>query len=160
MSKAFIALSLLLLLLSACDRPYVGPTPSMEPIQFARPMGTATPTALFDTSTQTPSVVTATAVSVCPAPAPHIKIGQQVTVTVENWDKLKLRAKPEISPDTVLLELDQYSRLEILAGPECVSSAETGASYWFWKVKVLPSGKVGWIAEGDHSHYYIENVHG
>ena len=160
MSKAFIVVSLLILLVSACDRPYVGPTPPVKEIPFAQPMGTATPTALFITPTQTPSVVTATAASACAAPAPHVKIGQQVTVTVENWDKLKLRSKPEISPETVILNLAQFSRLEILEGPECISSAETGDSYWFWKVKVLPSGEVGWVAEGDHSHYYIENIHG
>lgn len=157
MSKWFISLSLLLILLSACDRPYVGPT---APVEFAQPMATATPTALFNHPTQTPSIVTATAASSCAAPAPHVQIGQQVTVTVKNWDKLKLRSKPEISSETVILELDQYSLLEILEGPECVFSPETGDSYWFWKVKVLSSGEVGWVAEGDASHYYIENVHG
>jgi PBP1b-binding outer membrane lipoprotein LpoB len=163
MSKSFITVSLLIILASACSRPLAATTPSAE-IQFAQPMATATPTALFNTidavSTHTPSVVTATAASSCSAPAPHVQIGQKVTVTVENWDKLKLRSKPEISSDTMILDLEQYSRLEILEGPECVSSAEAGDSYWFWKVKVLPSGEIGWVAEGDASHYYIENAHG
>jgi hypothetical protein len=29
-------------------------------------------------------------------------------------------------------------------------------SYWLWKVKVISSGKVGWVAEGDGQHYYLE----
>lgn len=163
MSKSFIAVSLLFGLISACNRPLAS-TPSPEQIQFAQPMGTATPTALFNTinssSTQTPSIVTATAALSCRAPAPHVQIGQKVTVLVENWDKLKLRSKPEISSDTVILELEQHSQLEILDGPECVSSVETGASYWFWNVKVLPGGETGCIAEGDDSHYFIETAHG
>jgi hypothetical protein len=164
MSKRFLALSLLVLLISACSRPYVTTTPSAEEIQFAKPLGTATPTALFNITntvpTQTPSIVTATAEWSCPAPASHVQIGQKVTVQVENWDKLKLRSKPEISSETELLELKQYSQLEILDGPECAFSAETSAAYWFWKVKVLSSGEIGWVAEGDSSHYYIENIQG
>jgi hypothetical protein len=162
MSKSFIAVFLLIILSSSCSRPLVS-TPAAEQIQFAQPMATATPTALFSmtntAATQTPSVVTATAAPSCSAPAPYVQIGQKVTVTVENWDKLKLRSKPEISSDTVILDLEQYSQLEILEGPECASSAETGDSYWFWKVKVLPSGEIGWVAEGDSSHYFIENSH-
>jgi hypothetical protein len=164
MSKSFIVASLLVILVSACSRPYVTATPSAEEIQFAQPMGSSTPTALFNmtnsTPTQTPSIVTATAALSCPAPAPHVQIGQRVTVTVENWDKLKLRSKPEISSDTVILDLEQYSQLEILEVPECVRSAETGEAYWFWEVKVLPSGEIGWVAEGDSSHYFIETTHG
>jgi hypothetical protein len=118
---------------------------------------------MFNTSnpvpTQTPSIVTATADGICPAPPPRIQIGQTVSVQVENWDKLKLRSKPEISPETERLELAQFTQLEILDGPECVFSAETGGAYWFWKVKVSPGGEIGWVAEGDASHYYVENVH-
>jgi hypothetical protein len=161
MSKRFLAVSLLLVLVTACSRPSSA-APSAETIPFTQPMVTDTPTALFNNSvpTQTPSVVTATADGSCPAPAPHVQIGQTVTVQVENWDKLKLRSKPEISSGTEILELAQYSQLEILDGPECAFSAENGDAYWFWKVKVLPSGEIGWVAEGDSSHYYIENSHG
>jgi len=157
MPKPFIIVSLLIILISACSRPYITSTP---------PAGsfTSTPTALFNTlnpiSTQTPSIVTATAGPSCSAPEPRVEIGQKVTVTVENWDRLKLRTEPVISPDTVLLELEQYSQLEILEGPVCVSSTETGDSYWFWKVKAIAHGKIGWVAEGDYSHYFIENAHG
>ena len=161
MSKSFNAIFLLMNLASACSRPLAS-TPSAEQIQFAQPMATATSTALFNANnfspTQTPLIVTATAASSCHAPAPHVQIGQKVTVLVENWDKLKLRSKPEISSDTVILELEQHSQLEVLDGPECVSSAETGDTYWFWNVKVLPGGETGWVAEGDDSHYFIETA--
>ena len=163
MSKSFITALLLLILVTSCSRPYGTPAPSADATPFTQPMATDTPTALFNANnpipTQTPSVVTATANGICPAPAPHIQVGQTVTVQVENWDKLKLRSEPEISSDTEVQELEQYSRLEVLDGPECVLSAETGNAYWFWKVKVLPGGEVGWVAEGDSSHYYIENAH-
>jgi hypothetical protein len=125
-------------------------------------MATATPTALFNSlnpnaaGTPTPLVVTATPELACPAPEPHVEIGQQVTVTVEDWDKLKLRSTPRISSDTVVLELDQYTQLRILDGPMCVSSSETEVSYVFWKVVVIPGGEIGWVAEGDNSHYFIE----
>jgi hypothetical protein len=160
MPKSFIAIFLSVVLLSTCSRAYVPSTPPAQEFQFAQPMATGTPPPLFNTATQTPSVVTATAAASCPAPAPHVQIGQKVTVTVENWDKLKLRSKPEISSETVILDLAQYSQLEILEGPECVSSAASGDTYWFWKAKVLPSGEIGWVAEGDFSHYFFEKSNG
>lgn len=153
MRKPFIAVFLLIILTSACNRPYAISAP---------PSGssTATPTPLFNSinliSTQTPSIVTATAGVSCAAPSPHVHIGQQVSVTAENWDRLKLRSEPEISSETVLLSLEQYTQLEILRGPVCVSSAETGDSYWFWQVKVISSEETGWVAEGDYSHYFID----
>jgi hypothetical protein len=85
-----------------------------------------------------------------------VKIGQQVTVTVEDWDKLKLRSTPRISSDTVLLELEQYTQLRILDGPVCVSSPDTDDSFVFWKVAMIPGGEIGWVAEGDYSHYFID----
>jgi hypothetical protein len=70
-------------------------------------------------------------------------------------DKLKLRSKPKISPDTVIRELDQFTKLKIVGGTICVTSAETGMSYWLWKVKVISSGETGWVAEGDGQNYFI-----
>jgi len=160
MSKPFIALLLLVILTSACSRPVSVSTLPTGEIQSAQSAASSTPTPLFNTTnplpaeTSTPLIVTATVEAFCPA-APHVKIGQQVTVLVEDWDKLKLRSKPEVSPDTVLMELDQYSQLKILDGPTCVYSPETGVSYWFWKVTVISGGEVGWVAEGDYSHYFI-----
>lgn len=162
MPKLFIAVSMLILLTSACSRPLAVSTPPVEHIQFAQPMASATPTALFNSinsnaaGTPTPLIVTATAEMSCSAPEPHVAIGQQVTVTVEDWDKLKLRSIPRISSDTVVLELDQYTQLRILDGPMCVSSPDTEDSYVFWKVVVIPSGEIGWVAERDDSHYFIE----
>jgi hypothetical protein len=162
MSRLFIAVSLLILLTSACNPPFAASTSAVEEIQFTQPMASATPTALFNSiapngaGTPTPLIVTATAELSCPAPRPHVEIGQQVTVTVEDWDKLKLRSTPRISSDTVLLELEQYTQLRILDGPVCVSSPDTDDSFVFWKVAVIPSGEIGWVAEGDYSHYFIE----
>lgn len=157
MSKRFITLSLLAILTSACNRAFVTPAP--QEIQFTSPMATTTPTALFNLGssvpTETPSIVTATADVTCfNAPAPRVKAEQQVTVTVEDWDKLKLRSASRLSSDNVLMELDQYTQLRILDGPICFSSAE--AAYLFWKVAVIPSGEIGWVAEGDSSHYFFE----
>jgi len=95
--------------------------------------------------------------SSCPsAPAPRVAIGQEVTVVVDDTDKLKLRATPEISPDTVVSVLDKLTHLKILEGPVCVSSTDPEVSYWFWKVEVQPNGEIGWVAEGDSSNYFIE----
>ena len=160
MPKHFIAVTLLTLL-SACTRSYITPVPSVDAIPFAQPMETLPPTALFQAgnsvATQTPAVVTPTAAIVCSeAPAPHVDVGQQVTVIVEDWDKLKLRSTPEISSASVVMELAQYSQLRILDGPVCVTDPDTKISYLFWKVAVIPSGELGWVAEGDSSHYFIE----
>jgi hypothetical protein len=160
MSKSFSALLLLVILTSACSRPVSISTLPTGEIQSAQAAPSSTPTPLFNTTnpipaeTATPLIVTATVEAFCRA-APHVKIGQQVTVLVEDWDKLKLRSRPEISADTVLMELDQYSQLKILDGPTCIYSPETGDSHWFWKVTVIPGGEVGWVAEGDDSHYFI-----
>lgn len=161
MSKSFLAVFLLIILTSACSQPVNVTTLPAEGNQFAQPMPSATATALFDTidpnplETPTPLVVTPTG-SLCAAPVPRIAIGDKVLVRVEDWDKLKLRSKPEVSSDTALMELDQYSQLKILDGPLCVYSAETGYSYYFWKVVVIPSGETGWVAEGDYTHYFLE----
>ena len=158
MLKRFISVSLFILLTSACNMQYATPAAATE-IQFAQPMATTTPTALFDPSqavpTSTPPIVTATAAVSCSAPAPHVKTGQQVTVMVEDFDKLKLRSEPEIS-DNVTLELDLYTQLRILDGPVCVLDADTETEYLFWKVAVIPSGEIGWVAEGDSTHYFFQ----
>lgn len=161
MSKKFIAILLLVLLTSACNMQVtaVASPVNAEATPGIQTAASATATPLFNTiavNTATPSIVTATVEPFCPV-APHVKIGQQVTVLVEDWDKLKLRSEPEISSDTVLMELAQYSQLKILDGPICVYSAETGDSYWFWKVTVISGGETGWVAEGDYSHYFIGN---
>jgi acetamidase/formamidase len=124
-------------------------------------MPSPTATSLFNTTnstteTQTPAIVTATAESACFAPVPRVAIGDKVLVMVEDWDKLKLRSEAKVSAENVILELDQYSQLKILDGPVCVYSAETGYSYWFWKVVVTASGETGWVAEGDYTHYFLE----
>lgn len=161
MSKSFIAISLLLILISACNRPINVTTLPAEEAQYAQPMASPTATALFNTTistteTPTPLVVTATGESACAAPVPRVEIGDKVLVRVEDWDKLKLRSEAGVSTDNVVMELDQYSQLKILDGPVCVYSAETGYSYWFWKIVVTDSGEIGWVAEGDYTHYFIE----
>src|SRR5215207_196956 len=100
---------------------------------------------------------TATTASACPGPHLQLFAGIEVLVRTENSDKLKLRSEPEIAPDTVLRELDQWAPLTVVGGPVCITSAETGISYWLWKVKVQSSGKSGWVAEGDGQNYFIES---
>jgi hypothetical protein len=100
---------------------------------------------------------TATTASACPGPHLPLFAGIEVTVIAENSDKLKLRSEPKISPDTVIRELDQFTKLEIVGGAICVTSAETGISYWLRKVKVLSSAETGWVAEGDGQNYFIES---
>ncbi len=161
MSKSFVAILLLIVLTSACNQPVNVTTQPVEEIQFAQPMASATPTALFLIPTETPLVVTATLAVAssgvsCAAPVPRVAIGDKVLVRVEDWDKLKLRSDPSVSPNNIVMDLDQYSQLKILDGPVCVRSAETGYSYYFWKAVVIPSGETGWIAEGDTTHYFIE----
>ena len=98
---------------------------------------------------------TATNASACPIAHLSFATGAEVTVMVGDSDKLKLRSEPKLTPDTVLRELDQFTQLQIVGGPLCVQSAETGVGYWLWKVKVLPGGKTGWVAEGDGQNYFI-----
>ena len=160
MSKRFITLSLLVMLISACTRQISTPTP---------PAGTALP--VFSTAessptvTATPRIIEATTeqpvptnVGVdCPgAPAVHVAIGQQVTVVVDDTDQLKLREIPEISPDTEVKGLDKFTQMKILEGPVCAASTDPVVSYWFWKVEVQPNGEIGWVAEGDSLNYFIE----
>jgi len=154
MSKHFIAVLLLVILVSACSRPVAVPAvPSVTP--FANNLfPTVTPTPLIVTSTAAPAA--APTESSCPAPATRVEVGQEVMVLVEDWDKLKLRSEPAVSAGNVTMELEQFSQLKILDGPVCAYSAETGYSYWFWKVVVLPSAETGWVAEGDYSHYFIQ----
>ena len=90
------------------------------------------------------------------APAPRVAIGQEVTVVVDDTDKLKLRESPEISPDTEMRGLDKFTQLKILEGPLCVASTDPEVSYWFWKVEVIATGEIGWVAEGDSLNYFIE----
>lgn len=108
---------------------------------------------LFAGSTAT--AYTATTPLACTNPRAPIAAGAEVTVTTDNSDKLKLRSEPEISPETVIQELDQFTRLEIVGGPTCIQ-AENGIAYWLWKVKVLPNGRTGWVAQGDGRNEFID----
>jgi len=159
MSKRFISVSLLILLISACTRQVPTPVPTVGTAQpiFSTPVFTPTVTAtplIVGATTEQPAP---TVSEDCPgAPVLHVAIGQDVTVVVDDTDKLKLRETPEISPDTEVKGLDQSTQLKILDGPVCAASADTGVSYWFWKVEVQPNGEVGWVAEGDATNYFIE----
>lgn len=157
MSKRFIAVSLLIILISACTRqvatpaPLVGTQPVFSTVEFT-PTVTATPLIIGETQQPVP-----TTGDDCPgAPALHVAIGQEVTVVVDDTDKLKLRETPEISPDMEVTVLDKLTFLKILEGPVCVSSTDPEVSYWFWKVEVISTGEIGWVAEGDSSNYFIE----
>jgi len=90
------------------------------------------------------------------APVSRVAIGQEVTVVVDDTDKLKLRESPEISPDTEVRGLDKFTQLKILEGPVCAASTDPEVSYWFWKVEVTSTGEVGWVAEGDSVNNFIE----
>jgi predicted secreted Zn-dependent protease len=75
MSRLFIAVSLLILLTSACNRPFAASTSAVEEIQFTQPMASATPTALFHSidsngaGTPTPSLLRQQLN--CPVPRPN-----------------------------------------------------------------------------------------
>ena len=168
MSKRIIALSLLIVLISACTRQITTPTPSTQaaqPVisntQAVTPQADAAPLvteAAVQQSVPTLAFVDTTAVvSVCPgAAAPHVSFGQLVTVVSDNTDKLKLRSEPKISADTVIRDLDTSTQLKILGGLVCVQSPDATTSYWFWMVQVVSTGETGWVAEGDSTHYFIE----
>ncbi len=141
MSKRFITLSLLIMLISACTRQVAASTP---------PAGTAQP--VFSTAesvptvTATPLIIGATEQPVpttgvdCPgAPALHVAIGQQVTVVVDDTDKLKLRETPEISPDTEVKGLDKFTQLKILDGP-LTRKFPTGSGRWKSSLMVKLAG--------------------
>jgi hypothetical protein len=166
MSKRFIAVTLLIILISACTRQVTTPTPPAGEVQSTQSVFSNTVEPVL-TVTATPLIVSATEQPLptsgvdCPgAPALHVAIGQQVSVVVEDFDKLKLREIPEISPDTEVKELSRSTQLKILEGPVCAASTDPEVSYWFWKVEVLPNGEIGWVAEGDSLNYFIETASG
>lgn len=171
MAKQFILISLLVILISACNQQVTTLTPSPEEVQSTKPVplntAESTTTALPDLATTekalphitfpptiTPVDTATAAFSLCPgAPGPYAAIGKQVTVVAEDIDKLQLRSEPTISPNTVLRELNRFTQMYIVGGPVCVHSTETGSSYWFWQVKV--DREIGWVAEGDAQHSFI-----
>lgn len=168
MSKRFILISLLIILISACTREGTPPAEVTQSTQFV-PLNTAESTlpagatpfiteSVEQPSAPTPEFIdTATVESICPgAPAPHIAFGQVVMVVSDNVDKLKLRSEPRISPDTILRDLDTSTELKVLGGLVCVQAPDSETSYWFWMVEVTSTGEVGWVAEGDSANYFIE----
>ncbi|MBK9924265.1 MAG: hypothetical protein IPP66_03145 [Anaerolineales bacterium] len=164
MSKRFALILLLMVLTTACSSQVTVLTPQAEEVQSTLPVPLNT-METAPTATATPLTLTATEQAlpiptldlIClGAPPPHIGVGQEVQVMVEDSDKLKLRSERRTSSDAVKMELAQFTMLKVLEGPYCVHSDEAGTSFWFWSVKVIPSGETGWVAEGDLSHYYIE----
>jgi hypothetical protein len=105
----------------------------------------------------TATAYTATTPLACQGPHAPIGAGVEIVVITPDSDKLKLRSEPEISPDTVLRELDRFTRLKVIDGPVCVQ-AETGIAYWLWKVQVISSGQTGWVAEGDGQNNFIDPI--
>ena len=168
MSKRFILVSLLVILISACTRQVATPTEAVQttlpaPSNTGESVPSAGMTPFMTESAGQPVVPVpelidmATVESVCPgAPTPHIAFGQLVTVVSDNVDKLKLRSEPQISPDTLLRDLDTSTELKVLGGLVCVQAPDGSTSYWFWMVEVTSTGEVGWVAEGDSSGYFIE----
>ncbi|MEP6896207.1 MAG: hypothetical protein ABI986_11425 [Chloroflexota bacterium] len=168
MSKRIIAVSLLIIMISACTREITTPTPSAQAVppvisntQGVTPQAGTTPLATEAATQQSvptsASAATAISDSVCPgAAAPHVAFGQLVTVVSDNTDKLKLRSEPKISADTVIRDLDTSTQLKILGGLVCVQAPDATTSYWFWMVQVVSTGETGWVAEGDSTHYFIE----
>lgn len=162
MSKRLIVVSILMLLVSACSSQFTVLTPQAEEVQNTQPVpldalesiSIATATPLFFTATEQPLPTLDFA---CPdAPTPRVHVNQQVTVVADDFNKLKLRSERKILPGTVKRDLDKFTQLRILEGPYCVYSAETTTSYWFYWAEVIPTGEIGWVAEGDSSHYFIE----
>jgi len=170
MSKRIIAVTMLIILISACTRQIATPTPSTQDVQpvlsdtqVVTPQVGAAPLVTEAAAPQsvptTASVATAIDASVCPgAAAPHVTFGQLVTVVSDNTDKLKLRSEPKILSDTVIRDLDTATQLKILGGLICVQAPDATTSYWFWMVQVVSTGETGWVAEGDATHYFIESA--
>ncbi|MFT3890442.1 MAG: SH3 domain-containing protein [Anaerolineales bacterium] len=158
MSKRFFVIFLSVILLSACSFQSVTLTPQPvqpTPLNMQESVATATSTPLvllptFALPTSTPNAACSG------APAPHVMIGQQVTVMVEDFDKLKLRETPDLYQNTVVKELPQFTQLKVLEGPVCVASTDTQGHYLFWKVQVASTGEIGWVAEGDSLHYFVD----
>ncbi len=93
----------------------------------------------------------------CPgAPNPRIFINALVRVVTTDNDRVVLRSSPTIKDSTELQRLSTGTQLKIHDGPVCVNDASTGINYWFWEVKVKSNGRMGWVAEGDRSLYYLQ----
>jgi hypothetical protein len=90
---------------------------------------------------------------VCPlAPPSRLQPGYAMTIT-----DVIFRSSPVRNPDTQIGKLPKWTSVEILAGPVC--GEYSGGAYAYWMVSVVGKNQevlVGWLAEGDHNEYFLE----
>lgn len=138
------------------------PPPSLTPASEASPPVSPTPTApasFAPTGTQPPSgVPTLTpmgtsetpTIAACDETASRSRLQPGMTAVILR--RLNFRSSPGIRDNWLRTNLPG-TRVEVVAGPECVPHL-SGAYVW-WQIR-LPAGEVGWSAEGSiHGTFYF-----
>lgn len=149
---------------------FVLPTVNEEAPQATATRRTATPTRTRIPPTRTlrpftrtplpPSPTTIVVSTSCPgAPATRIAVNDLIRVITTNRDRLVLRSLPEITDSSELRRLNMGTEMKVFSGPVCVQDPDTSQSYWFWEVRLKNERNVfGWVAEGDRTLYFVENI--
>jgi len=132
----------------------VAPIPTNTP----RPTDTPIPTpTLFPTNTPvptaTPSIQLSREWQPCPdAPPSRLHEGEKGRVTFFPDQPNNVRRSPSLSAK-ILGQIYPGEVFKILGGPAC------GDALVWWKVRSLRTGLIGWTAEGDYEHYWLEPLH-
>lgn len=93
----------------------------------------------------------------CPtAPPSRVKVGDHARVTFTDGIPLRVRDKPEVATDNVIVQIAEGTEFDIIGGPQCAPIPGSNSSYVFWQIKIDASSTSGWVAEGDSAAYYIE----
>lgn len=172
----------LALLAMACALPTLVPTPEAPPLPSPSPTWTllpqfsatpevtltatdppvsptATLTAVKPTDTETVEIeATATAFVCANAPVTRMNVGDYARVTFTDGTPLRVRRRPVVGVDNVLVQLPEGATFTVIGGPRCAPIPDTDRSFIFWKIEIESSGEDGWVAEGDSGSYYIEPV--
>ncbi|HUF39610.1 MAG TPA: hypothetical protein VMN57_13885 [Anaerolineales bacterium] len=171
--KRFLGLAIACLGLSlACSAPVFVPTavplPSPSPTwtllspATPTPQPSATPEPLPTLSpgpSPSPSPTGMEPVFSCPsAPVPRVAVGDTARVTFTDGLPLRIRSSPEVRNDNVVTQITEGATFTILGGPVCTAIPGSEGAYVFWEIELDTSGVSGWVAEGDDSAYYIEEV--
>ena len=89
------------------------------------------------------------------APLTRVQVGDIARVTYTDGTSTRLRSEPQAG-DNLVENLPEGTEFDIIGGPECTLRHGRDDSYVYWEVSVPSRSLVGWVAEGDFNHYYIE----
>jgi uncharacterized protein YgiM (DUF1202 family) len=141
--RRYLLLLAALFLLASCDDALASPTRTPAVLPNIT-ISTATP----QSPTPVPAIQPTPAAAVrCPAAPPVRLIVLERGKVTENNQRLNLRSGPGVEYNSLAL-LPEGAVFFVLDGPAC-----SGGFTWF---RVSYRGRVGWLAEGDSTQYYVE----